>query len=466
MTDPATTAPRTLARWLAALLLAAASCAAAPGAQGNDTSGIGGTGAPPQHDPTGGIGGTGAPLPHDEGSGIGGTGMPLAANEGSGIGGTGIVGVITGFGSIWVNGVEVHYPVDAVIQTPGGPRGPEVLALGQRVLVAAEQRDGRTAGNRITLLPAVTGPVTASAGDRFTVAGQPVAMASEDAVSRPAVGDWLAVYGLRRADGLIVATAMTPQPAGGPVNVYGVTEANGQGGLRIQGLPLALPATGAPAPGTPVLVTGTLRDGVLVAKRVEPDPVAALAAQHRAVSIQGYVQDAGDARITVGNLAIRVPAATLPNHAAPDVDALVQIEAHHDDDGMLVADRVDALDLGATGLPMPEVDSRGMPSAAGRRDGEDDHGSDGAAPGTVTAAQVANAETGDPELEGPEVEGPEAEGVEVEMPEVESPEVETPEVETPELDTPEVETPELETPEVEVPEVEPVEIEPPETELP
>lgn len=66
--------------------------------------GIGGTGIAPNR----GIGGTGI---KPESGGIGGTGI-----QANGIGGTGIVGVITGFGSICVNNLEVNYfsntPVD------------------------------------------------------------------------------------------------------------------------------------------------------------------------------------------------------------------------------------------------------------------------------------------------------------------------------------------------------------------
>src|SRR2546422_4023925 len=51
--------------------------------------------------------------------GIGGTGI---GKDGSGgIGGTGIVGVITGFASICVNGVEVHYDASPPVSADGRP---------------------------------------------------------------------------------------------------------------------------------------------------------------------------------------------------------------------------------------------------------------------------------------------------------------------------------------------------------
>ena len=55
--------------------------------------------------------------------GIGGTGAPAALSAASrtadrGIGGTGIIGVVTGFGSIFVNGLEIQYPADVHFTLP------------------------------------------------------------------------------------------------------------------------------------------------------------------------------------------------------------------------------------------------------------------------------------------------------------------------------------------------------------
>ena len=60
-------------------------------------------------------------------SGLGGTGITAGANPGTGgsgggsggIGGTGIVGVITGFASICVNDVEVHFDANTPVVDNG-----------------------------------------------------------------------------------------------------------------------------------------------------------------------------------------------------------------------------------------------------------------------------------------------------------------------------------------------------------
>jgi hypothetical protein len=88
--------------------------------------GIGGTGARAE----GGIGGTGA---RAEG-GIGGTG----ARADGGVGGTGIVGTITGFASVCVNGLEVHYDANTPVTVDGRAAPAGELAIGQVVSAEAE----------------------------------------------------------------------------------------------------------------------------------------------------------------------------------------------------------------------------------------------------------------------------------------------------------------------------------------
>src|SRR3954466_4498615 len=92
--------------------------AQAPAFAACEAGGIGGTGARAE----GGIGGTGVQA---EG-GIGGTGV-IAGGE------LGLIGVITGFGSICVNGVEVHYDSTTPVTVNGQPGAADALALGQTV---------------------------------------------------------------------------------------------------------------------------------------------------------------------------------------------------------------------------------------------------------------------------------------------------------------------------------------------
>lgn len=152
-----------------------------------------------------GIGGTGNPADN----GIGGTGLI----KDNGIGGTGrrgdigVYGRITGFGSICVNGLEIEYGQNTPVD--GGTASTDDLQVGQIVAVHA-YRDGKEyRAERITIEHAVTGPVKDIDRDRgmITVQRQKIltGAGTKDVLTTLEKGDNVAVGGLRRADGIIVA---------------------------------------------------------------------------------------------------------------------------------------------------------------------------------------------------------------------------------------------------------------------
>ncbi len=166
----------------------------------------------PAHD--GGIGGTG--ILATEG-GIGGTGK--TASEG-GIGGTGIVGTITGFASICVNGLEIHYDGVTPMMLNGIPGDIGQLAVGQVVAVEAASSAGGLVARSIAVFYAVAGPLSRAdaATGRYTVLGQEVLLAPQAIVAAESgaplatvalkAGDWVKVSGLRLANGEVLATRL------------------------------------------------------------------------------------------------------------------------------------------------------------------------------------------------------------------------------------------------------------------
>src|SRR5947207_877487 len=78
---------------------------------------------PPQH----------AQLGPRNGDGLGGTGIQTAQlnRRGDGIGGTGILGTITGFGSIIVNGRELEFNTSTAVASDGRPASLQELRVGQ-----------------------------------------------------------------------------------------------------------------------------------------------------------------------------------------------------------------------------------------------------------------------------------------------------------------------------------------------
>ena len=195
-----------------------------------------------------------------------------------GIGGTGIVGVITGFGSIWVNGIEVEFDPATPVRIDGqsAPRG-YALKVGQVAVVTASGSGSRLDASSIAIRHEVSGPVEAveSNGSVLRIAGQRVTFAGQvwgDAPT-PRVGDWVAVSGLAGPDGGIVATRIDRREPG-RVTVHG-TLSGTAAAPRIGTLALRPGSRLGAGIGQQVMVSGRYADGALVPESVSRDALAA-----------------------------------------------------------------------------------------------------------------------------------------------------------------------------------------------
>ncbi len=161
----------------------------------------------------GGIGGTGI----NAGGGIGGTGQSAEAE-------VGLLGVITGFASICVNGIEVHYDAGTPVSLNGEPVGANALALGQVVAVNASGSGTQARARAIHIIDSAVGPLTAVevAGRTLRVLGQRVVLEpstvlggglTHERLASLQVGEPMRVSGFRSADGSIVATRIEAAPA-------------------------------------------------------------------------------------------------------------------------------------------------------------------------------------------------------------------------------------------------------------
>ncbi|UFN50958.1 hypothetical protein LPC08_10250 [Roseomonas sp. OT10] len=271
----------------------------APAGQGGDR-GIGGTGIMAEAAPPQGRAGT----------------VPVTGDRG--IGGTGIVGVITGFASICVSGVEVEYDPALGVEAEQGRLGVADLRAGQVVVAEAGGTGTLLQARRLALRQEVSGPVDAVEQDGavLVVAGQRVTTANaRGRATGWRAGEWAAVSGLRAPDGSIAATRLDPRAAG-TVRVHGRLEQDAEG-LRIGGLRLrplagvALPASGPMEPL--VTAVGAYRDGALLAASVEPDWLLAdLASQFspdvRRYLVESYVGYVGGRVLWGGGVETLAPA--------------------------------------------------------------------------------------------------------------------------------------------------------------
>ncbi|ACK85555.1 DUF5666 domain-containing protein [Methylorubrum extorquens] len=171
--------------------------------------------------------------------GIGGTGARPSEEEtpggDRGIGGTGVIGTIRRFGSIVVNDLRITYPADVRVRIDGVPARAADLKVGHVVRVVARRAESGLSTRAIDVTSEVIGPIEAVARGRLTVLGQSVATTGITGRTSFAVGQRVAVSGLRRPDGSIIASLIEPQ-ADGLARVAGPVRRGRDGTLRIGGL--------------------------------------------------------------------------------------------------------------------------------------------------------------------------------------------------------------------------------------
>lgn len=175
--------------------------------------------------------------------GIGGTGVTSSPKEREGdrgIGGTGVIGSIQRFGSIFVNDLRISYPENVTVRIDGKDATADDLKLGQVVRVVAEQHGKGLTTRRIDVTSEVVGRIDGVSLGRFTVLGQTVAFATSGvswAGSQWRIGDHVAVSGLRRPDGVIVASLIEKR-AGDAMKVAGPIVETSDGSVMLGGLKL------------------------------------------------------------------------------------------------------------------------------------------------------------------------------------------------------------------------------------
>ncbi len=272
--------------------------------------------------------------------GLGGTGI-VAQREERGLGGTGIIGVVTGFGSICVNGFEIEVTQATAVTVEGLPANQGDVRLGQVVTVEAYPDGTQLAAARVDVSLAVAGPVSDIAADRsrMTVAGQTVTVAgfggSAD-IADVAPGDWVAVSGLRRPDDSVSGSSIVKLPERGREVFVSGTARSAAGAIEIGSLQIAAPVTA----GTTITVRGTLAGNVLEARAVSTVTASPFTRPMANLSIQAYGQNLPG---EMQRLGVTAPAALAPNVTAP-----VQVDGALGAGGAFVPGRIET--------PPPPVD--------------------------------------------------------------------------------------------------------------
>lgn len=152
----------------------------------------------------------------DKDIGLGGTGLlaNTTSDTGNGLGGTGLLGEITGFGSIFVNGIEVEYDSETPFTIDGKASAYQPLEIGDVIEVLTLDASNHTQARQINLRHEVIGRVDSVEAETFsfTIRGQSIIQAIDKA-SLPEVGARVAVSGFRINEQTIVSTRVTPADA-------------------------------------------------------------------------------------------------------------------------------------------------------------------------------------------------------------------------------------------------------------
>ena len=310
--------------------------------------GMGGTGAPANS----GMGGTGSPA-----SGMGGTGIM----ERGGLGGTGIVsenaeilpdnteggiaimGVITGFASICVNGEEVQYDNSTPVYSNGQPAKLGHLAVGKTVMLKAQRVNGQLNAKAIGMFDAVNGPMgrVDMARQQMQVMGQtvkmnPQVMQQVRAISPNAA---VSVSGHRLATGEIVATRVDAVQTTS-ANTMGVVTSVSNNSFNVNGTQVNVSDAKLLAnvkAGSEVSVSGNWSGNALKANRVQVQPTQRLINRADSAILEGFISTETSNGGKLAGSALSFKQGNASNQGFESENGkLVKIELHRDNNGQWV----------------------------------------------------------------------------------------------------------------------------------
>lgn len=171
--------------------------------------------------------------------GIGGTGQSLrGGDEDQGIGGTGIFGTIQRFGSIYVNDRRIIYSKDTPVFMDGVRVSVKSLKIGHVVRVVLDETRHELAARLISITSEVIGRVEIVQSDKIDVLSQTIELPK--GIVKPPLrkGMTVAVHGIRKPDGTIVASRIESRTSGAKALLRGIAEQD-SGKLRVGNLVIA-----------------------------------------------------------------------------------------------------------------------------------------------------------------------------------------------------------------------------------
>jgi len=249
-----------------------------------------------------GLGGTGmiadgSARHSGSGSGMGGTGKADASNVAgeSGLGGTGIIGEITGFGSIFVNGIEVHVTRDSRLIHNEKAVANYQFSIGDVVEIIANKQKSGVYAREIHIRNVLIGPVehVYQHNHSFAALGQLIVLPQH--MSLPKKAQIIQVSGFRDEAQTIHATALRTMPAQSEIWLTGFAKQAGKNGLRIGTQYVEFTQQKKLDLSKVLNVTGKLINGRLRANRIDIQGSITRNKSLRYLSVQGFSHAQGKA---------------------------------------------------------------------------------------------------------------------------------------------------------------------------
>ncbi|MCP5127400.1 MAG: hypothetical protein H6973_17665 [Gammaproteobacteria bacterium] len=281
--------------------------------------------------------------------GSGGTGkMP------GGSGGTGIMGTITAFGSVCVNGLEIDFDSSTTLRHNGIPVHLRALALGQIVAIDASGPELRLTARHIFILDALQGPVTRldPRHGMLYVMDQPIII---NDTTRPnglvtlgalQLNNLVRVSGFRDVNGIVHATRLEPVSHLKEHSAVGTLQRTASGAWNLSGLPLhATNRRLSASVGENALVRGRWNGRQLVMREVEIDPLPSLLEEGVQMIAEGLVLEHQDPlKLRISNFDIDLTPQTQISDTDPSrllaKGRLVLVSGHLAGKNRIVADTI------------------------------------------------------------------------------------------------------------------------------
>lgn len=203
-----------------------------------------------------------------------------------GIGGTGIVGLMTGTGSVLVNGLRVEVPSSAGIFAGGRRVGDGILVPGSALSLVARARLGRFEAVRIDVDAPLIGTLVRQ-GRGVAING--TALHLETGISAAGlVGRRLIAHGVWQPDGSLRTSLLQTAPAGGD-GIAGVMIGSPETGWRIGQTAVRAPQGQILVNGQFAVASGTFTGGTFNAVSVQLGRFRG-GQSLRQLSVEGYLE--------------------------------------------------------------------------------------------------------------------------------------------------------------------------------